>query len=45
MSALSWLKSREGKAWAVEAENFMLMNFEREPATGTPSPALQPQEK
>jgi hypothetical protein len=44
-SALSWLQSREGESWAVEAENFMLMNFEREPASAALSLAPKPQEE
>jgi hypothetical protein len=42
MSALAWLQSREGKYWAAEAQNYMLMNFEREPAGSEPGPAPKP---
>jgi hypothetical protein len=42
VSALAWLQSREGKCWAAEAVNYMLMNFEREPAGAEPSPAPKP---
>jgi hypothetical protein len=42
VSALAWLQSREGKRWAAEAENYMLMNFEREPADAPPIPAPSP---
>ena len=42
VSAMAWLQSREGKRWAREAENYMLMNFEREPADAAPSPPPAP---
>lgn len=42
MAALAWLQSREGKFWAKEAEDYMLMNFEREPAALPPAPAPAP---
>lgn len=42
MAALAWLQSREGKFWAAEAEDYMLMNFEREPAATAPTPSPTP---
>jgi hypothetical protein len=42
MAALAWLQSREGKFWAAEAEDYMLMNFERESAATALAPTPAP---